>query len=128
MLREAGAAEVHVRISSPPVAWPCYYGIDFATRVELIASDLSPEQICTSIEADSLGYISLDGAIEATGRPASSLCMACFSGQYPIPVGAEQTEAGKYVLEQVDQQIAAAHEGIDRFSSSVGGAAALGRP
>ena len=61
MLREAGAAEVHVRISSPPVSWPCFYGIDFATRAELIAGHESVEEICASIGADSLGYISLDG-------------------------------------------------------------------
>jgi amidophosphoribosyltransferase len=66
MLREAGAAEVHVRISSPPVHWPCFYGIDFATRAELIATGLGVEEIRASIGADSLGYISLDGMIEAT--------------------------------------------------------------
>ena len=73
MLREAGAAEVHVRISSPPVAWPCFYGIDFATRAELIAGSLSVEEIRDSIGADSLGFISLDGLTEATtiaGGPA----------------------------------------------------------
>ena len=70
MLREAGAAEVHVRISSPPVAWPCFYGIDFATRAELIAGSLSVEEIRDSIGADSLGFISLDGLTEATTLPA----------------------------------------------------------
>ena len=60
MLREAGAREVHVRISSPPVKWPCFYGIDFATRAELIANGLNSDEICRSIDADSLGYISLD--------------------------------------------------------------------
>ena len=63
MLREAGAAEVHVRISSPPVQWPCFYGIDFATRAELIAPGLTVDEICRSIGADSLGYISLEGLI-----------------------------------------------------------------
>ena len=86
MLREAGAAEVHVRISSPPVSWPCFYGIDFATRAELIAAAQSVEEICASIGADSLGYISLDGLIAATTIPAGQLCRACFDGEYPIPV------------------------------------------
>src|SRR6201999_4255071 len=94
MLREAGAAEVHVRISSPPVAWPCFYGIDFAPRAELIAGHESVEEICASIGADSLGYISLEGLTEATTIPAAKLCRACFDGQYPIPV--EQAEQGKY--------------------------------
>ena len=86
MLREAGAAQVHVRVASPPVRWPCYYGIDFATRAELIAGHLPTPDICASIGADSLGYVSLDGLIEATGLPASRLCRACFDGQYPVPV------------------------------------------
>src|SRR5947199_390659 len=74
MLREAGAAEVHIRISSPPVRWPCFYGIDFASRAELIASGLSVEEICASIDADSLGYVSERGLIAATEQPANRLC------------------------------------------------------
>ncbi|MEE1651682.1 amidophosphoribosyltransferase [Brachybacterium sp. J144] len=84
MLREAGAAEVHVRISSPPVRWPCFYGIDFASRAELIANGLDTEEIARSIGADSLGYISEDGMIAATGQDRESLCTACFSGTYPV--------------------------------------------
>ncbi|WOP20152.1 amidophosphoribosyltransferase [Raineyella sp. LH-20] len=84
MLREAGAAEIHVRISSPPVRWPCFFGIDFATRAELIASGLNVEEICRSIGADSLGYVSLDGLVAATERPGDSLCRACFDGIYPV--------------------------------------------
>jgi amidophosphoribosyltransferase len=99
MLREAGAAEVHVRVASPPVSWPCFYGIDFATRAELIAGHLSPEEICTSIGADSLGYVSLAGLIEATTIPASRLCRACFDGQYPVPVAAD--DRGKHVLDEL---------------------------
>jgi len=86
MLREAGAAQVHVRVASPPVRWPCFYGIDFATRAELIAGHLPTPDICASIGADSLGYVSLGGLIEATGLPADRLCRACFDGQYPVPV------------------------------------------
>jgi amidophosphoribosyltransferase len=97
MLREAGAAEVHVRISSPPVSWPCFYGIDFATRAELIAGHESVAEICASIGADSLGYISLEGLTASTTIPAGQLCRACFDGQYPIPVA--DAERGKYVRE-----------------------------
>ena len=97
MLREAGASEVHVRVAAPPVRWPCFYGIDFATRAELIAGQLSPEQICASIGADSLGYVSLAGLIEATTLPEDRLCRACFDGQYPVPVG--EDDRGKHVLD-----------------------------
>ena len=97
MLREAGASEVHVRVASPPVSWPCFYGIDFATRAELIAGHLSPEGICTSIGADSLGYVSLAGLIEATTLPQGRLCRACFDGQYPVPVA--EDDRGKHVLD-----------------------------
>ena len=86
MLREAGAAEVHVRISSPPVKWPCFYGIDFATKAELIANGLDVQEICNSIGADSLGYVSLEGLIEATTIAEDKLCRACFDGKYPIPL------------------------------------------
>ncbi|MGH3241589.1 MAG: amidophosphoribosyltransferase, partial [Spirillospora sp.] len=97
MLRDAGAAEVHVRISSPPVSWPCFYGIDFATRAELIAGNLSVEEIRDSIGADSLGYISLDELISATHVAKESLCRACFDGVYPIPV--DEDARGKHLLE-----------------------------
>ena len=101
MLREAGAAEVHVRISSPPVRWPCFYGIDFATRAELIANGMSTEQIRESIGSDSLGYISLDGLIDATRVAKDDLCRACFDGIYPIePPALEHRD--KYLLEAVD--------------------------
>jgi len=97
MLRESGAAEVHVRISSPPVTWPCFYGIDFASRAELIAGSLSVEEIRASLGADSLGYVSLAGLTAATTLPAGRLCRACFDGSYPIPVA--EAERGKHVLE-----------------------------
>jgi len=97
MLREAGAAEVHVRISSPPVQWPCFYGIDFATRAELIAGGHEVEQIRESIGADSLGFVSLAALTEASTVPADRLCRACFDGKYPIPVA--EAERGKHVLE-----------------------------
>jgi len=99
MLREAGALEVHVRIASPPVRWPCFYGIDFATREELIAGHCAVPEICDAIGADSLGYVSLDGLVAATSQAAGSLCRACFDGQYPVPV--PDSERGKDVLEPV---------------------------
>jgi amidophosphoribosyltransferase len=98
MLREAGAREIHVRISSPPVKWPCYYGIDFATRAELIANGLEVEEIRRSIGADSLGYVSLEGLISATQVPSDRLCSACFTGQYPIRIPEDMSE-GKLRLE-----------------------------
>ena len=98
MLREAGAAEIHVRISSPPVKWPCFYGIDFATRAELIATGLKVEEIRASIGADSLGYISEQAMFEATGQQSSRLCAACFTGQYPIALP-ESSLLGKHFLE-----------------------------
>ena len=83
MVRDAGAREVHMRISSPPSQWPCYYGIDTPTRGELIASTHSVDEIARYITADSLGYLSLDGMLTAIGG-GDTLCHACFSGQYPI--------------------------------------------
>ena len=98
MLREAGAREVHVRISSPPVKWPCFYGIDFATRAELIANGLTVQEICRSIDADSLSYISLDQLVEATEVGMDDLCRACFDGVYPIDLP-EPEHLGKHLLE-----------------------------
>ncbi|HEY2877968.1 MAG TPA: amidophosphoribosyltransferase [Nocardioides sp.] len=98
MLREAGALEVHVRISSPPVKWPCFYGIDFATRAELIANGLDVDEVAASVGADSLGYISLDGMVTATGQAPSNLCLACFTGEYPIALP-DESLLGKHLLE-----------------------------
>ncbi len=98
MLREAGALEVHVRISSPPVRWPCFYGIDFATRAELIANGLDAAEIAASVGADSLGYISLEAMVESTRQPSSALCQACFTGEYPIELPDEHL-LGKHLLE-----------------------------
>jgi amidophosphoribosyltransferase len=97
MLRESGARSVHVRIASPPVKWPCFYGIDFATREELIAGHAAVEEIRAAIGADSLGYVSLEGLVAATEQPSASLCKACFDGNYPVPVA--EHDRGKDVLE-----------------------------
>ncbi|MGV0804307.1 amidophosphoribosyltransferase [Mycolicibacterium setense] len=107
MLREAGALEVHVRIASPPVRWPCFYGIDFATPAELIANAASAEHegemleaVRHAIGADSLGYISQQGMIAATEQPPTRLCSACFDGNYPIELPGE-TALGKNVIEHM---------------------------
>jgi amidophosphoribosyltransferase len=103
MLREAGALEVHVRIASPPVRWPCFYGIDFASPGELIANGAGTadgvlEGVRRAIGADSLGYVSEKGMIAATDQPKSRLCSACFDGNYPIPLP-EDAAIGKNRLE-----------------------------
>ncbi|MEV4410575.1 amidophosphoribosyltransferase [Catellatospora sp. NPDC049609] len=104
MLREAGALEVHVRISSPPVKWPCFYGIDFATGAELLANGMDMEGIRRSIGADSLGYVSLEGLIAASEQPKNRLCRACFDGEYPIALPAANL-IGKHVLEGVGRRV-----------------------
>ncbi|SHG15007.1 amidophosphoribosyltransferase [Jatrophihabitans endophyticus] len=104
MLREAGAVEVHVRISAPPVKWPCFYGIDFASRAELVANGLDNDGIRHSIGADSLGYVSLESMIAATEQPKTRLCRACFDGEYPIAIPA--TMGGKHVLEGIERSVA----------------------
>ncbi|GKV71048.1 amidophosphoribosyltransferase [Pseudarthrobacter sp. NCCP-2145] len=101
MLREAGAAAVHVKISSPPVKWPCFYGIDFASRAELIANGATIEEISQAIGADSLAYISEDGMIGATRQPRERLCTACFTGKYPIELPGSD-KLGKNLLERKD--------------------------
>ena len=102
MLREAGAVEVHVRISAPPVKWPCFYGIDFASKAELVANGLDDEGIRASIGADSLGYVSLESMIAATEQPKTRLCRACFDGEYPIPL---PEVVGKHVLEGIEKAV-----------------------
>jgi len=86
MLREAGAREVHLRISSPPYKWPCFYGIDTAARTDLIAYDKSVEEIRQHNGADSLAYLSMDNLIKAVGQPKDTFCRACFDGEYPINI------------------------------------------
>jgi amidophosphoribosyltransferase len=84
MIRAAGAREVHVRISSPPIQWPCYYGIDTPTRKELIGASHKVEEIQRYLGADSLGYLSLEGMLKATGSDPHHFCHACFTGQYQV--------------------------------------------
>jgi amidophosphoribosyltransferase len=98
LLHNAGAAEVHMRISSPPIKWPCFYGIDTANRDELIGGNHSVDEICAHLEADSLAYLSEAGMIEATEVAAEKLCTACFSSNYPIPVP-DEVKVTKNMLE-----------------------------
>ena len=91
MIRSAGATSVHVRISSPPIQWPCYYGIDTPTRKELIASSHHTEEILRYLGADSLGYLSLDGMLKATGSDPATYCHACFTGDYRVGLAEDHT-------------------------------------
>jgi amidophosphoribosyltransferase len=89
MVREAGAREVHVRISCPPTVSPCYYGVDTPNKSELIAANMTVPEICSFIEADSLGYLSLEGMLAAAGMSPDSSCVACWNGQYPTQITRE---------------------------------------
>lgn len=97
LLKEAGAKEVHVRVSSPPIVYSCYFGIDTSTRKELIGAKRNIEEIRKHIGADSLGYLSLDGLIKATRLPAEKFCSGCFTGVYPIEV---PRQGKRYVFEK----------------------------
>ncbi len=88
LLFEAGAKEVHVRITAPPIKFPCFYGIDMASKGELAAARMSIPEICAYVGATSLGYLSIEGAVGAVGKGKDHFCLACFSGEYPIPVPA----------------------------------------
>jgi amidophosphoribosyltransferase len=99
MLRDAGAKEVHLRISAPPIRNPCHYGVDMSTREEMIAHDRSVEEIADELEADSLAYLSLAGVYEAVGTPREVHCDACFTGDYPL--GKAEDANGKFALEEI---------------------------
>jgi amidophosphoribosyltransferase len=96
LLREAGATEIHFRVSSPPYRWPCFYGLDTGKRSDLLAADLSVGEIADYLGVDSLQYLDLDRLVAATGKPAESFCTACFTGEYPVAVPAFDT---KHALE-----------------------------
>jgi amidophosphoribosyltransferase len=99
MLRDAGAKEVHMRISAPPIRHPCHYGIDMSTSQEMVAHDRTVEEVAKELHCDSLAYLSLDGVYEAIRSTRETHCDACFSGDYPL----ERTESanGKFALEQL---------------------------
>lgn len=101
LIREAGAREVHMRVHAPPVMWPCYLGVDMATREELIAANLTVDQIAREIDADSLGYLSLDGLFRAIGQESDRFCSACLTGRYPVDVNGV---IGKHALERTLSQ------------------------
>jgi len=96
LVKRGGAKEVHVRVCAPPIRYPCFFGVDMATRGELIASRMSIPEIRDYIGADSLGYLSVEGLVKAVGLPRESFCLACFTGEYPMPV---QLEMDKLALE-----------------------------
>jgi amidophosphoribosyltransferase len=96
LLREAGATEVHFRVSSPPYRWPCFYGLDTGKRSELLAADMSVGEIADYLAVDSLAYLDHDRMVAATGSPAEAFCSACFTGKYPVPVPDHDT---KHALE-----------------------------
>ena len=126
MLREAGATEVHVRISSPPVKWPCFYGIDFATRAELIATGLNIDEICRSIGADSLGYVTLDGLVEATevaqGQALPGLLRRRLPGRAAAERAPRQARPGRR------GRPGPTSDGLRAAVAGVGAADALSRP
>jgi amidophosphoribosyltransferase len=99
MLFDSGAAEVHLRISSPPIVSPCYYGIDMAGSDELIAAHRSVEEIRESLGATSLAYLSLDGLQAATTLPGDRFCRACLTKSYPTPIPDELREGGRFRFE-----------------------------
>ena len=86
LLFDAGAREVHVRITAPPIKWPCFYGIDMCSKKELAAARMTIEEIRAHVGATTLGYLSIMGAVGAVGKPKDDFCLACFNGDYPIPV------------------------------------------
>ncbi len=97
MLREAGAKEIHMRISSPPYRWPCFYGMDTGTRSELLAANLTVQEIQDYLDVDSLAYLTLDNLLEATGTNNAGFCSACLTGDYPVDVPVNLT---KKILEE----------------------------
>jgi amidophosphoribosyltransferase len=91
MLYNAGAKEIHMRISSPPLLFPCYYGVDMVTQKEFIATSKTLEDIKNFLNVDSLGYLSIEGLVKAIGKSRSKFCLACFNGEYPVEVPVEKT-------------------------------------
>jgi len=97
LLKRAGAKEIHMRVCAPPIKWTCHFGVDLATRAELIAANNTIEEIRLKIGVDTLGYLSLRGLLDVVERPQQGFCDACFSGKYPIPV---QLEMDKFIMER----------------------------
>jgi amidophosphoribosyltransferase len=110
-LKEAGALEVHVRVSCPPHMNPCVYGIDFPDRSKLMAANYSIKEICQYLNADSLAYLSLEGMVKATGQAASSFCMACYNGDYPVPY---DPKMDKHIIETRRHRIQGLAEALSK--------------
>ena len=117
MLREAGATEVHLRISLPPVAWPCFFGMDFGTRTELIAASMSVGEIREYLGCDSLAYLELDRLVAATGTARSGFCTACLTGEYPIEVPLAASARGGDAVDGADHS----SSGADLVPRSISG-------
>jgi amidophosphoribosyltransferase len=111
MLRDAGAAEVHVRISSPPIKFPCFYGIDMAKQTELIAAQKSVEEIREHINADSLGYLSIQGLVRAIGLKRDKFCLACFDSRYPIEIP-DDVKVEKFAFESGNCDVCECKSGL----------------
>jgi amidophosphoribosyltransferase len=120
MLREAGALEVHMRISSPPYKWPCFYGMDTGKRGELLAANMTVPEIREYLNVDSLAYLSLDRLLTATGAVGAGFCDACLTGHYPVAVPVSLT---KDVLELPAEK--PKHPGQSQFIDLLDGAAGL---
>jgi len=101
-LRAAGAKEIHMRVSCPPIRFPCYYGVDFPTKEELLANNRSLKQIKEFLEVDSIGYMSLEGLLSCATLPADHYCTACWSGKYRIPV---DFAVSKFAMERHQMQM-----------------------
>jgi len=104
MVREAGAREIHLRISSPPTAFPCHYGIDTPTREQLIASNHSVEEIAAHVGADSLSYLSLDGLLKCFSGDRESYCTACWTGQYRVAQDERQNQQELFPIRTEDAE------------------------
>jgi amidophosphoribosyltransferase len=102
MLKDSGAAEVHMRISAPPIKHPCHYGIDMSTREEMIAHGRTTEQVAAELGCDSLHYLSMEGVYEAVRGTSENHCDACFTGRYPL--AGTDTAGGKFALEGADTE------------------------
>ena len=111
LIRRAGAKEVHMRITTPPIISPCFLGVDMATKAELIAANQSIEEIRQHIGADSLGYLSIDGLNRSTGQPPNDLCNACFTGVYPLNV---QMQMDKLEAARMREPVLVAAESLNR--------------
>jgi amidophosphoribosyltransferase len=103
LLRDAGATQVHLRISSPPIKYPCFYGIDMAMQKELIAANMSVEEIRRHIGADSLGYLSIQGLVRAIGLKRDKFCLACFDGKYPLEIP-HRIKVSKFAFEPDEEE------------------------